>query len=132
MNRWARRLHLRCTHFADVYGLNRGSRSCARDLAALARLDMHSQRIRRIVRRSKVSFPFPVKGGKIWLFGHNPLMEAHYQGTLGLKTGFTEPAGRCFVGIARRHGHVLGVVLLHSPNPMSHAPRLLDVGFRHV
>lgn len=131
MNRWARRLHLRCTHFADVYGLNPGSRSCARDLAVLARLDMRSRRIRRIVRRSKVVFRFPVKSHRIWLYGHNPLMEIHYKGTIGLKTGFTDPAGRCFVGVVRRRGHTLAVVLLHSPNPARHAPALLDRGFRY-
>jgi D-alanyl-D-alanine carboxypeptidase (penicillin-binding protein 5/6) len=131
MNRWARRLHLGCTHFADVYGLNPGSRSCARDLAVLARLDMRSRRIRRIVRRSKVVFRFPVKSHRIWLYGHNPLMEIHYKGTIGLKTGFTDPAGRCFVGVVRRRGHTLTVVLLHSTNPARHAPALLDRGFRY-
>src|SRR5918911_522622 len=131
MNRWARRLHLRCTHFADVYGLNPGSRSCARDLAVLARLDMRSRRIRRIVRRSKVVFRFPVKSHRIWLYGHNPLMEIHYKGTIGLKTGFTDPAGRCFVGVAKRHGRTLVAVLLNSPNPLKHSARLLNLGFAH-
>lgn len=129
MNSRARELGLRCTHFASSYGLQRSNRSCPADLAALARMAMREPRITRIVRRPQVEFRFPIKGGKLFLSGHNPLMRADYPGAIGLKTGFTDPAGRCFVGIARRHGRELGVVLLHSPNPVKHAAKLLDKGF---
>jgi hypothetical protein len=33
------------------------------------------------------------------------------------------------VGVARRGGRTLGVVLLNSPNPLKHAAALLDKGF---
>jgi serine-type D-Ala-D-Ala carboxypeptidase (penicillin-binding protein 5/6) len=47
----------------------------------------------------------------------------------GLKTGFTDPAGRCYVTTARLGGRHLGVVLLHSPNPITQVPALLHAGF---
>ena len=47
----------------------------------------------------------------------------------GLKTGFTDPAGRCYVTTARVGGHQLGVVLIHSPNPITQVPALLRAGF---
>jgi D-alanyl-D-alanine carboxypeptidase len=97
----------------------------------LARLAMTTRRIRRIVRRSSVTFRFPVKGGRIVLPGHNPLIRAHYRGAIGLKTGFTDPAGRCFVGVAKRNGRTLAAVLLDSPNPLKHSARLLNLGFAH-
>jgi D-alanyl-D-alanine carboxypeptidase len=91
---------------------------------------MRSPRITRIVRRREAAFRFPIKGGRVYLYGHNPLIRAGYKGAVGLKTGFTDDAGRCFVGVARRGGKTLGVVLLNSPNPLAHAERLLDLGFR--
>ncbi len=130
MNEKARLWGLRCTHFASAHGLEKGNRSCAADLAVLARLAMRNPRITRITRRREASFPFPIKGRKVYLYGHNPLIRAGYRGAVGLKTGYTDEAGRCFVGIARRRGRTLGVVLLNSPNPLAHAERLLDLGFR--
>ena len=51
-------------------------------------------------------------------------------GTTGLKTGYTDAAGRCLVATARRGPIKLGVVLLHSPDPGKQAMQLLDRGFR--
>ena len=76
------------------------------------------------------SLPFPIKGGKLYLYNHNPLLRQGYRGTTGLKTGYTDAAGRCLVATARRGPIRLGVVLLHSPDPGGQARRLLDRGFR--
>ena len=108
MNRRARDWGLDCTHFASSHGLEDGNRSCARDLAVLTRLAMAEPRIRRIVRRRQVAFRFPIKGHKLYLYGHNPLIRLGYPGTIGLKTGYTDAAGRCFVGVVRRGGRTLG------------------------
>jgi D-alanyl-D-alanine carboxypeptidase len=131
MNRRARVWGLRCTHYVDAHGLASRNRSCARDLAVLARLAMTNRRITRVIRRPQVTFRFPVKGGRIVLSGHNPLIRAHYRGAIGLKTGFTDAAGHCFVGVARRHGRTVAVVLLDSPNPLKHSAKLLNEGFAH-
>ena len=131
MNEKARLWGLRCTSFVSSHGLEDGNRSCAADLAVLARLAMRKERIARIVRRPQASFRFPIKGGRLFLAGHNPLIRAGYEGAIGLKTGYTNVAGRCFVGVARRAGRTLGVVLLDSPNPDTQAPKLLNLGFRY-
>ena len=130
MNEKARLWGLTCTRFASSHGLEDGNRSCPADLAVLARLAMRNDRIARVARRRQVSFPFPIKGGRLFLNAHNPLVRTGYPGAIGLKTGYTNTAGRCFVGVARRSGRTLGVVLLDSPNPARHAARLLDLGFR--
>ena len=129
MNEKARLWGLRCTRFASAHGLEDGNRSCAADLEVLTRLAMRNRRIARIVQRPQVSFRFPIKGGRLFLAGHNPLLRAGYRGAIGLKTGYTKAAGRCFVGVARRGGRTLAVVLLGSPNPLKHSERLLDLGF---
>ena len=129
MNARARRWGLSCTRFASSHGLEDGNRSCAHDLAVLARLAMRKPRIRRIAAREQADFRFPIKGKRLYLSGHNPLLRLDYPGTLGLKTGYTDAAGRCFIGVARRDGRTLGVVLLNSPDPSKQAPKLLDAGF---
>jgi serine-type D-Ala-D-Ala carboxypeptidase (penicillin-binding protein 5/6) len=129
MNRLARRWGLECTHFASSHGLEPGNRSCPRDLAVLTRMAMAEPRIRRIARRRQVAFRFPIKGRKLYLTGHNPLIRLGYPGAVGLKTGYTNEAGRCFVGVARRGGRRLGVVLLNSHDPSRQAPKLLDAAF---
>jgi D-alanyl-D-alanine carboxypeptidase (penicillin-binding protein 5/6) len=129
MNRRADELGLRCTRFASSHGLEDGNRSCARDLAVLTRLAMRRARIRRVARTEYAELSFPIKGGKLYLSGHNPLMRLDYRGAIGLKTGYTEAAGRCFVGVARRGGRTLAVVLLNSRDPAVHAPKLLNAAF---
>jgi D-alanyl-D-alanine carboxypeptidase len=130
MNARARDMGLRCTHYTSPDGFeDAGNHSCAVDLAAEARAVLDQPRLARIVRRRKAFLPFPIKGGRIYLYSHNPLLRQGYPGTLGIKTGFTDKAGRCFVAAAERHGRRLGVVLLHSPDPGGQATKLLDRGF---
>jgi serine-type D-Ala-D-Ala carboxypeptidase (penicillin-binding protein 5/6) len=132
MNTRAADWGLECTHFASSHGLENGNRSCARDLAVLTRLAMAEPRIRRIARRAQVDFRFPIKGRRLYLYGHNPLIRLGYPGAIGLKTGYTNAAGRCFVGVARRNGRTLGVVLLNSRDPAKHAPKLLNAAFARL
>jgi D-alanyl-D-alanine carboxypeptidase len=130
MNAQARELGLSCTRFSTPSGiLDVGNHSCAIDLAVLTRAVLDRPRLARIVRHRRIVLPFPIKGGKLFLFNNNPLLRLGYPGTLGVKTGFTFAAGRCLVAAARRHGRRLGVVLLHSPDPAGQAERLLDRGF---
>jgi serine-type D-Ala-D-Ala carboxypeptidase (penicillin-binding protein 5/6) len=131
MNRRAARLGLSCTRFSSPHGLeDAGNRSCAADLATLARADLAQRRIRRIVRRDRAILKFPIKGGKLFLYNHNPLVRAHYRGVTGLKTGYTDRAGRSIVATAKRGRLELGVVLLHSYDAGGQAQRLLDRGFK--
>ena len=130
MNRRARAMGLACTHFSSPDGfVNRDNHSCAPDLAALARAVLREPRLARIVRRRQAVLPFPIKGGRIYLYNHNPLLQQGYRGVTGIKTGYTVAAGRCLVATARRGRVRLGVVLLHSPDPGRQARRLLDRGF---
>jgi D-alanyl-D-alanine carboxypeptidase (penicillin-binding protein 5/6) len=129
MNRRARRLDLRCSRFSSPSGIfDRGNYSCPRDLAALARADLAIRRVRRLVGADHVRFPFPVKGGHLDLYNNNPFIRAGMKGITGVKTGYTEAAGRCYVITRRFGGHHLGVVLLDTPNPLDQVPALLRAG----
>ena len=130
MNRKARALGLRCTQFVSPSGLEGANRSCAADVAALARAAMAKPRIARLARRRQAAVPFPIRGGRLWLNNTNPLLRTRYRGTLRLKTGSSDEAGHSFVGVVRRRRRTLGVVLLDSPDPGRQARRLLDRAFR--
>jgi D-alanyl-D-alanine carboxypeptidase (penicillin-binding protein 5/6) len=130
MNRRARELGLTCTRFASPSGIvDAGNHSCAPDLALLGHELLRRPRLARIVRTPLAVMPLPIRGGRVWLANHNPLLRAHYRGVDGIKTGFTDAAGRCYVASASRGGRRLIVVLLHSPDPGAQAARLLDAGF---
>lgn len=131
MNQRALEMGLECTRFSTPHGLkDEGNRSCAADLASLARADLHLRRIRRIARRKRAILKFPIEGGRLFLYNNNPMMRQGYGGVTGLKTGYTERAGRSIVATARRGDVELGVVLLRSYDPPTQARKLLDRGFR--
>jgi D-alanyl-D-alanine carboxypeptidase (penicillin-binding protein 5/6) len=132
MNAEAAHLHLGCTHFVSPDGIENANRSCALDLAALARLDLAQSQIARVAASASAVEPLPIKGGRVWLYNNNPLLRFGYPGAIGLKTGETEAAGRCLVGAAQRDGVRLGVVLLDSPELGRQAEALLDAGFHDV
>ncbi len=145
MNARARAFGLRCTSFSSPDGYeDRGNESCPRDLAVVARELLRRPRLARVARSRYASFrgllphTDKVRGktitvwkpGRLHMGSHNPLLRAGYRGTTGVKTGYTDAAGRCFVGTARRGRRHLGIVLLGSPDPGGQAQRLLDRGFR--
>jgi D-alanyl-D-alanine carboxypeptidase len=130
MNQRAAQLGMRCTHFTSPDGyIDAGNHSCAVDLAAQARAVLDEPRLAKVVGTRSAVEPLPIKGGHVWLYNNNPLLRLGYAGTLGIKTGYTDAAGKCLVAAVRRHGHVLGVVLLHSPDIGSQARKLFDRGF---
>jgi D-alanyl-D-alanine carboxypeptidase len=130
MNSRAQEMGLRCTHFTSVSGIvDRGNYSCADDLAVIAHAVLEQPRLGRIVATRSANFPFPIKHKKLFLYNNNPLMYMHYPGVDGVKTGYTDLAGPCLVGAAKRGGKWFGVVLLHSPNTGGQAQRLLNAAF---
>jgi D-alanyl-D-alanine carboxypeptidase len=130
MNTEARRIGLKCTHFSTVSGIvDQGNYSCATDLAILTHHLLNHPLLAKIVGASSAILPFPIKGGKLYLYNNNPLLRIGFPGANGVKTGFTTLAGECLVATAKRGRKWLGVVLLHSGNPASQAEQLLDLGF---
>jgi D-alanyl-D-alanine carboxypeptidase (penicillin-binding protein 5/6) len=133
MNAQAAKLGMGCTRYASPSGyIDQGNYSCAADLAMLAHVDLQQPRIASVARTFTAALPFPIKGGRLYLYNNNPLLIYHYPGVTGLKTGYTLAAGRCLVATAERHGVRLGVVLLDSPDPATQARHLLNSGFVDV
>lgn len=135
MNERATELGLECTLFAGPAGLqDRGNRSCAYDLAALARATLAEDWVAATVRMRSIELPFPVKGGSLSLANNHYFAQRGIPGipgatVTGVKTGYTNGAGRCYVTTARLRGSHLGVVLLDSEDPLRQVPALLRAGF---
>ena len=133
MNERAQSMGLTCTHYSSPSGYyDANNHSCAADLAVEARAVLDQPRIATIVKHRSAVLPFPIKGGKLYLYNHNELLKDNYPGTIGIKTGYTYAAGMCLVAAVQRNGRRLGVVLLHSPNPGQQAEKLFDRGFRAI
>jgi D-alanyl-D-alanine carboxypeptidase len=133
MNEEAAVLGLSCTQYSTPSGyVDQGNFSCPADLAELAYDDLAQPRIARIAGTVSVVLPFPIKGGKLFLYNNNPILIYGYPGASGLKTGYTTAAGTCLVATAERDGVRLGAVLLNSPAPGTQAQRLLDAGFEET
>ncbi|HEY5506863.1 MAG TPA: D-alanyl-D-alanine carboxypeptidase family protein [Coriobacteriia bacterium] len=133
MNAKAASLGLINTHATDTNGLSKKERSTASDLTVLARHVMADPVLAAIVRTPSVVVPRPKK--KPRTFKSTDLLLGHYAGIEGVKTGFTNPAGYCFVGAALRGPvELLGVVLGAKSNKgrFDEMRRLLDWGFAHT
>jgi serine-type D-Ala-D-Ala carboxypeptidase (penicillin-binding protein 5/6) len=128
-------MQLSCTHFSTPNGLrDRNNYSCALDLAELARADLANPRIAAIARTRYAKPRFPIKGKRLYLTNNHYFLQRGLAGlpqaeVTGLKTGFTDAAGSCYVTTARLGRHQLGLVLLHSPSPLTQVPALLRAGF---
>ena len=81
MNEKAEQLGLVCTHFSTPSGFDdKDNHSCAADLAAIGRAVLREPRLARIVSKREAILPFPIKGGKLYLYNHNPLLRQGYRG----------------------------------------------------
>ncbi len=133
MNRRARQLGLKNTRYANPHGLPAaGHYSSARDLAVIARVAMQRPMFARIVGTKLYRVPWAGhKGGRV-LKNHNELLWT-YGPAVGIKTGFTDSAGRCLVAAARKgHLFLISVVLGEESVEAysSDSRQLLSYGFR--
>jgi D-alanyl-D-alanine carboxypeptidase (penicillin-binding protein 5/6) len=88
--------------------------------------------IRDIVAKKKVTVPGPK--GTHSVYSSTDRLLGDYLGIEGIKTGFTNPAGYCFVGAAKRgETELVGVVLGAdtSAERFAEMRKLLDWGFAH-
>ena len=124
MNEMARRLGMADSHFANPSGLDQeGHRSTAYDMALLARACLENETLKKIVSTRSVHLE-----GRSFV-NHNKLLW-QYPGCIGLKTGYTQKAGRTLVSAAERDGVTLIAVTLRAPDDWRDHRTLLDWGFQ--
>lgn len=126
MNQFAARIGLHDTHFSEPTGLGGPDHySTAADLALLSRYAMQNETFREIVGTET----HVAKGSRdIDLYNLNPLLN-YTPGVDGVKTGYTEQAGRTFVVSAKRDGHRVYAVLLNTTTRAQDAINIIEWAF---
>ena len=132
MNERAAALGLEDTHFVNCTGLDDEPNAAehltsAYDLAVMSRELLRHDRIRDYT----TIWMDTVRDGKFGLSNTNKLVR-FFDGTTGLKTGYTSSAGHCLSASAKREGMELIAVVLHCNSSMDRfesAKALLNFGF---
>ncbi len=129
MNAWARQSGASNSHFANASGLPApGHYSTARDLAAMARIALQNPAFADVVRTRSYLLPRAAPRHATPLTNENILLGT-VPGMDGVKAGWTQEAGACFVGSATRGGRRIITVVLNSPDWQRETTVLLDYGF---
>lgn len=131
MNEKARNLGAKKTNFVNSNGLSEENHyTTAEDLAHITRAALQNPTFREIVTTLNREWE-----GAEWtstLVNGNKLLNT-YEGTIGVKTGYTREAGWCLVSAAERNGEAFLAVVLGSNNKQiwSDSRSLLDYGFNN-
>ncbi|NLH01762.1 MAG: D-alanyl-D-alanine carboxypeptidase, partial [Clostridiales bacterium] len=125
MNKKAAELGPCNSSFRNPHGLDAdGHYSSAEDLAIITCEAMKNDLFAKIVSTKTYTV------GDQTYMNHNKLLW-NYEGTLGVKTGYTMAAGRSLVSCAERNGLRLVCVTLSDPNDWNDHKALYDWGFEN-
>lgn len=129
MNEKARELGLTKTFFVTPSGLEgEGHGSSAYDMAVLAAEALRNDLFREICSSETIKLEYGNPPYTRWLKNTNKLLSL-YSGTYGVKTGFTDEAGRCLVSACERDGKNLICVTLNDRNDWNDHMALYDSCF---
>ena len=119
------------TNFVNANGLPDDAHyTTAHDLALIASYGYTLPEFEEIVSTKEITFPW-VKDDTHRLRNENQMLWL-YEGGNGVKTGYTDAAGRCLVSAAKRDGLQLVAVVLDSNWMWNDSILLLDYGFSKV
>ncbi len=132
MNERAEQLGMTDTHFVNCTGLDDGADASehlttAYDIALMSRELLKHDGIKKYT----TIWMDTVRNGQFGLANTNKLVR-FYDGTTGLKTGYTSGAGYCLSASAERGGMELIAVVMHcdtSPHRFESAKAMLNYGF---
>ena len=130
MNFTAYKIGVKNTHFENTHGLDeKGHYTCAYDLAKITAYALNNPVFKEIV--STQNKKIVNADGKVrYLCNKNKLLRT-FNGAIGVKTGFTDDAGRCLVSAAERDGMRLVCVVLNCGPMFEESSSLLDWGFNN-
>ena len=119
MNRKAKSLGMKNSHFADPAGLKPGNRASARDIATMVQAAMKYPLIRKATTTKKMSvYPFRGRGPLRYGNTNRLLKNKNWEIRLS-KTGYIREAGRCLTMQAEISHQPLVIVLLNSYGKLS-------------
>lgn len=126
MNEEAKELQLKNTHFANPHGLDAdGHFTSANDLALITAEGMKNEMFRKIISTKNVRVTGSKENEPRFLSNKNRLLKT-LDGCNGVKTGFTDNAGRCFVCSCERDGMTLISVVLNCGPMFEESAKLMN------
>lgn len=132
MNAKAESLGLEHSHFVNPHGLDAdGHYTTAADLVVMAEAALADPYLARLARTSRITFKPDPSGVSRVASSTNRLLGL-YPGVVGLKTGFTNDAGRVLVSVLQRNGRTLIGVVMGSEDHFDDSRRLLDYGYKFM
>lgn len=131
MNARAQRIGCRNTHFVNPNGLHHPDHyTCALDLARIAREAMRNPEFRTLAKTPKVEIERSKNQQDRWLISKNHQLTKDLS-CVGIKTGYTKPAGPCFVGAVDRNGWEVVTVVMNTIDWQADHRALADWAFQH-
>ncbi|MGN1086367.1 MAG: D-alanyl-D-alanine carboxypeptidase family protein [Porcipelethomonas sp.] len=132
MNERAAEIGMTRTCFVTPSGLEgEGHGSSAYDMALLAREALRNPDFAEICSQKKARVCFGNPPYERWLVNTNKLLDM-YEGVKGVKTGFTDEAGRCLVSACERDGISMICVTLNDKDDWNDHIKLYDYGFSRL
>lgn len=133
MNKKAKEIGAYNTNFVTPSGLDIGINdhyTTAYDLALITRYAFNNySKFAEIVSTKEKTIPWSGRNYDRYLRNKNKMLW-QYEGGDGVKTGFTNKAGRCLVASATRDGHRLISVVLNSGPMWEDSQKILDYSFK--
>ena len=128
MNQKAQAIGMTSSSFRNPCGLDNDEHlSTARDLLTLARVAAAHPDIAQRANSLRGEFRTLNTNRRIQFKNTNAIL-GREPDTIGLKTGFTNKAGKCLIALAEHGAHKVWVVLLHSPDRWPAASKMLARG----
>lgn len=131
MNETAQKIGANESNFVNPHGLHDDQHyTTAYDLALISCYAMQNDQFREIVSTKQIKIPFTTREYDRVLLNKNKML-TEFEGSTGIKTGYTKKAGRCLVSSCERNGMELICVVLNCPPMFERSKTLLSDTFEN-
>ncbi len=132
MNRRAAEIGMKNTNFVTPSGLDDENHySTAYDMALLGCCALRNSFFLEACSSYSAKLCYGNEPYTRYLTNHNKLLKS-FDGTIGIKTGFTKKSGRCLVSAVIRNGVTLVCVTLNAPDDWNDHKKMFEYGFERV
>ncbi|MBP5466653.1 MAG: D-alanyl-D-alanine carboxypeptidase, partial [Clostridia bacterium] len=129
MNETAAKIGATNSNFVNPHGLHDDNHyTTAYDLALISCYAVNNPVFKEIVSTQKTVIPFSTRNTKRCLINKNKMLK-EFEGSTGIKTGYTKKAGRCLVSSCNRGGMELVSVVLNCGPMFERSKTILQNGF---
>ncbi len=129
MNQTALKIGAKNSNFVNPHGLHDNNHyTTAYDLGLISCYAMKNDVFRKIVGTKSIEIPFTTKNHNRLLVNKNKMLK-EFDGSNGIKTGYTKKAGRCLVSSCMRNGTEFVCVVLNCPTMFDKSKKLLSSAF---